>query len=474
MSVEASLRKEEPVPGAEGTEDRARSRDLSPQETTGSPHFSHHEIGAILESHQDPAIVISSSRRILAVNRRYAAIFGQAPGKIVGRHCYQVSHRYPKPCDQMGESCPVQGCLANGQPCRTVHVHHTPRGPEHEEIVTYPVTGRGGRVSSFLEVIRPFPAAAAQPSRRRMVGRSPAFNATLELARKVARKTTPVLLLGETGTGKELMAHAVHEMSTRAAGPVVPVDCSGISESLVESELFGHERGAFTGADRRQLGLVESAAGGTLFLDEVGDIPLSQQVKLLRLLENGVFRRVGRPDLIKAEFRLVCATHRDLNAMVAEGTFRSDLYYRLSAFPIVLPTLRERRGDLPLLAASMLKQVGCSPSKCLDPTTLTALEAGDFPGNVRQLRNVLERACMLADGDLILPQHLPAEYRGTPTDSPAELTGGQVLPLAEVESRYLRWALDSFAGDNRELARLLGLSERTFYRKVGELRQQAD
>ncbi len=437
-------------------------------------HFSRHEIGAILEGHPHPAIVISSSRKILAVNRRYAETFGRGPGEIVGRPCYQVSHRYEKSCDQMGESCPVQDCLASGQPSRTVHVHHTPRGPEHEEIVTYPVAGPGGRTRSFLEVIRPFRAAAARPSGRRMVGRSPAFNATLELARRVAPRTTPVLLLGETGTGKELMAHAVHELSERAEGPFVPVDCSGISESLFESELFGHERGAFTGADRRRLGLVESAGGGTLFLDEVGDIPLSQQVKLLRLLENGVFRRVGRPDLIKADFRLVCATHRDLQAMVADGTFRSDLYYRLSAFPIVLPPLRERRSDLPLLAASMLKQVGCRSTKRLDPATLAALEAGSFPGNVRELRNVLERACMLADGDLILPEHLPAEYRQAPASSPAELTGGRILPLAEVENRYLRWALDAFTGENRELAGLLGLSERTFYRKVGEVRERVE
>ncbi len=426
----------------------------------------------MLESHEHPAIVISADRRILAVNRHYLEVYAKGEKQVVGRHCYEVSHKYPKPCDQMGESCPVQACLSNGEPCRTVHVHHTPRGAEHEEIATYPVTGPAGDITSVLEMIRPLGAAAARPSADKMAGRSPAFTAALALARKVAQRPTAVLLLGETGTGKELMAHAVHEMSDRVRGPFVPVDCSGISESLFESELFGHERGAFTGADRRRIGLVESAAGGTLFLDEVGDIPLSQQVKLLRLLENGVFRRVGRPELIKADFRLVCATHRDLTAMVAEGTFRSDLYYRLSAFPIELPPLRERRGDLPLLAVCMLKQVGCRATKRLAPETLAALEAGRFPGNVRELRNVLERACMLADGDLILPEHLPAEYHGAPAAAPNELTGGRILPLAEVESRYLRWALDTFPGDNRELAGLLGLSERTFYRKAGELKRQ--
>ncbi len=435
--------------------------------------FSREEIGAILESHQAPTILIGPDWKILAVNRLYLEICGKSAGELLGRPCYQVSHCYSKPCPEMGESCPINDSLAHGEPSRMVHVHHTPRGPEHKEIFIYPVTGTAGQVSAFLEVIRPIPTAAARPTGRRMVGRSPAFNRTLELARRVASRPTPVLVLGETGTGKELLAHAIHEMSDRTEGPFVPVDCSGISESLFESELFGHERGAFTGADRRRIGLVESAARGTLFLDEVGDIPLSQQVKLLRLLENGVFRRVGRTELISADFRLICATHRDLEAMVKGGSFRSDLFYRLSAFPIKLPPVRERRGDLPLLAASLLRQIDCR-DKSLAPTTLEVLEDWRFPGNVRELRNVLERASMLADGDLILPQHLPAEYRRAPASSPAELTGGRILPLAEIEGRYLRWALSTFHGENRELAGLLGLSERTFYRKVGEVREQAE
>jgi DNA-binding NtrC family response regulator len=236
---------------------------------------------------------------------------------------------------------------------------------------------------------------------------------------------------------------------------------------LFESELFGHEKGAFTGAQQRKIGLIEAAQGGTLFLDEVGDIPLSLQVKLLRLLETRSFRRVGSVDAQQADFRLVCATHRDLKAMVAEGDFRQDLYYRINSFPIPLPALRERGDDLPLLVETLLRRIHPNRRLTLDPEAMACLQGYSFPGNVRELRNILERASLLADADAILKEHLPEECRpATVASATSDPASDPILSLEEVEQRYLRELLAHYHGDRRSLARRLGISERTFYRKI--------
>jgi DNA-binding NtrC family response regulator len=250
---------------------------------------------------------------------------------------------------------------------------------------------------------------------------------------------------------------------------LVPLDCSGVTESLFESELFGHEKGAFTGAGQRKVGLVETCDGGTLFLDEVGDIPLALQVKLLRLIESRSFRRVGSNDPRRSDFRLICATHRDLAVMVAEGGFRRDLYHRISAFPIRLPALRERREDLPLLIAGIAARLGCRDPGRFHPDTLAALASYSFPGNVRELQNVVERALLLAQDATVLPEHLPDEVLLEAAGTPAQDRPLEIVSLAEAERRYLRWALATFSGDRRALARRLGLSERTLYRKLSEL-----
>lgn len=329
---------------------------------------------------------------------------------------------------------------------------------------------------TFLEVVRPVPVAAARAGQGSMAGQSPPFRRMLELLRIVAPTSTTVLLLGESGTGKELAAAALHAMSSRSAGPLVPVDCSGLSETLFESELFGHARGAFTGAVRDKPGLVEEAEGGTLFLDEIGDIPLSLQVKLLRLLETGRHRRVGSLRQLRSDFRLVCATHRNLKKMIAEGAFREDLYYRISPFPVRIPPLRDRLDDLPLLAECLLERLtGCDCS--LTDHALTLLGSYDYPGNIRELRNILERACLLAQGEPIAVEHLPAL---SSQDSAAEedawiapCTGSRVLPLDEVEALYLRRIVARFQGERAELASRLGISERTLYRKLQDLRPPA-
>ena len=219
-----------------------------------------------------------------------------------------------------------------------------------------PICNKDGNIEYFVEMIHTVRAASAT-AEGELVGRSPAFNKMLAQVMRVAPSHADVLLLGESGTGKELVAHAVHSASKRTSGPFVAVDCSSLPENLFESELFGYEKGAFSGANQRKLGLIEAAKGGTLFLDEVGDIPLSLQVKLLRLLETGTYRRVGGLEPLRSDFRLVAATHRDLKKMVAEGQFRQDLFYRISTFPILLPSLRERMEDLPLLMEVLLKRV---------------------------------------------------------------------------------------------------------------------
>jgi DNA-binding NtrC family response regulator len=426
------------------------------------------QLPSVLEYLDEPAIVIGEDYRIVAANDAYRERFAGGE-KVRGRFCYDVSHHYPSPCDELGERCPIQNCRQTGEATQTLHVHHTPRGEEHQIVTTHPLRDDAGEINGYLEVIRPSSIAGTGGARERLVGRAGVFNRMLELAARVAPSDTPVLLLGESGTGKELLAQAVHDKSSRAQGNFVPLDCSGLSESLFESELFGHEKGAFTGAFHSHLGLVEASSGGTLFLDEVGDIPMALQVKLLRLIETGTFRRVGSAERRKVDFRLVCATHRDLPTLISDGAFRQDLYYRISAFPIRLPPLREHMDDLPLIVAHLLGRLGFENKK-IHPDALAALEEYRFPGNVRELLNLLSRAALLADGDSILPEHLPDECLrppGGPRETPAD---DGVRPLAEIERQYLRWAAARIPDDRRALASRLGLSERSLYRKLRALR----
>lgn len=428
------------------------------------------ELSSVLDCIPHPAILLDTDLRIVASNLSYRSEFA-GDEDVIGKHCYEVSHHYTTPCDQLGEVCPIHRAGDAGQPGRVLHVHYTPGGEEHQDVTAYPVTDRSGTIRGFVEIVRRPRIASIEPSRNRLVGRSPAFNRALELIQRVSMSDTTVLLLGESGTGKELAAEAVHRLSRRSHGPFVPVDCSGLNESLFESELFGHDKGAFTGAYVRKQGLVEAARQGTLFLDEVGDIPLTQQVKLLRLLETGKYRRVGSVDANRADFRLVCATHRDLVAMVETGDFRRDLYYRLSAFPVTLPPLRDRLEDLPLLVESLLERINGGRKYKIDADALAQLYTYEYPGNVRELLNILERACLLLDGDTILPEHLPDTCRAGNGGGRPVAAGDRILPLSQVESRYLQWAAARFDGDNATLARKLGVGERTLYRKLRRIRE---
>lgn len=414
------------------------------------------ELVCLLDASPEPHIVFDQEYRVVAANPAYREQL--AGGRdVVGRHCYEVSHHYDRPCDQAGESCPRSRSRESGGRERVLHLHRTPRGDEYVNIELTPLRSADGEVRYFVEKMAPLPIARGLAEAQGLVGRSSAFQHMLGLMARVVKSDAVVLLEGESGTGKELVAHAIHQASLRSARPFVAVDCSGLPEALFESELFGHERGAFTGASARKAGLVEAACGGTLFLDEVGEIPLSLQVKLLRLLETGTYRRVGSTELKRADIRIVSATHRRLRQMIAADRFRADLYYRINVFPIPVPALRERRSDLPLLVPALLARVDGSRRLKVSAAAMSALEHYDYPGNIRELRNLLERASLMCDGDTIGIDHLPADVIAPP----AEL---ELQPSAASERLALELA--GHDGSRSELAQKLGISERTLYRHL--------
>ena len=301
-----------------------------------------------------------------------------------------------------------------------------------------------------------------------IIGSSGAMQEVFDVIRQVAPTRTTVLIQGESGTGKELVARALHQCSPRSQGPFVAVHCAALSPTLLESELFGHEKGAFTGATERRRGRFEMADGGTLFLDEIGEIDPSLQVKILRVLEERKFERVGGSQLVEVDVRLVAATNRDLAKMVAEGTFREDLFYRLHVVNVVLPPLREREGDLVLLAQHYLKTLSAEHGKKIKgitPEAMDALAAHAWPGNVRELRNAIERMIVLSGGDKLTVRDLPPNLR-SPPPRPEVAQPGKVL--REAERHLIEEALKRHKGSRTDAAAELGISRRTLHRKLNE------
>lgn len=425
------------------------------------------ELVSYLESAEAPHILVDLGHRILAANSAYRAKCGGSLD-VLGRRCFEVSHHYSVPCDQAGESCPMALSVASGQRERVVHLHHTATGENYENIELAPIHDENGKLAYFVEKFEPLAVARALAGNDELVGRSPAFTRMLEMVARVAPTETTVLLEGATGTGKELVARAIHDASPRASRPFVVVDCSGLPETLFESEIFGHEKGAFTGASGLKHGLIEAANGGTLFLDEVGDIPLVMQVKLLRLIETGTYRRVGGIELRRADVRLVSATNLSLEDEVAAGHFRQDLYYRLNIFQIALPRLRDRRADLPLLVDTLLRRVARARTLRLSQPALELLIAYDYPGNIRELRNVLERASVMCDGEVIGIEHLPDSVRAgrmaAPDPGRRTADPGAPASLRVFEADRLRQISAAHRGTRKALADKLGVSERTLYR----------
>lgn len=309
-----------------------------------------------------------------------------------------------------------------------------------------------------------------------LIGDSVGMSRVKTLVEKLAPTDSAVLILGETGTGKEMVARRVHELSTRSSAPFVAVNCGAIPENLVESEFFGHRKGAFTGADTARTGLFEVANGGTLFLDELGELDKSMQVKLLRFLESGEVRRVGENEPFQVDVRIVCATNRDLQEMVDAGTFREDLVFRVNTFEIHLPPLRERADDIPQLAlhlvARHLKRDSV-PADILAPETVDVLKSLEWTGNVRQLANVMEHAVILSDGETITPDDLPQNLTGrTPSGGSsraAAVFDAEPRTLREMEDQMILHVLDKHEGDKPSAAKELGIALKTLYNRLNQL-----
>ncbi len=291
------------------------------------------------------------------------------------------------------------------------------------------------------------------------------MQAVLQLVARVAKSDSPILISGESGTGKELIARALHRLSERGAGPLVDINCEAIADGLIETELFGYEKGAFAGAEARKVGLFELAGGGTLFMDEIGGLEPKVQGKLLRALEQGSFFRVGGTQKVEVNARIVTATNKDLAAAVTDGRFRSDLFYRINTISIVLPPLRERTVDIPLLANAFLTQFGGAHPPRLSDEAMRALEEYRWPGNVRELRNVIERAVLLANGGVIQARDLPLHDTQAPTRVG---DNGEVVSLAEVERRHIESVLSRTNWHQGRAATVLGISSKTLYRKIRE------
>jgi two-component system NtrC family response regulator len=304
----------------------------------------------------------------------------------------------------------------------------------------------------------------------RLIGSTPAMHKVRLLIEKVAPTSSTVLVLGETGTGKELVARSVHECSARADAPFVAVNCGGLPETLIESELFGHRKGAFTGADEHRVGLFEVAHGGTIFLDEIGELPKSMQPKLLRVLESGEIRRVGENKPVTVDVRVVCATHRNLPEMVAAEEFREDLMYRINTFEIHLPALRERIDDVPELARYLLarhRRGAREGESLIADDALAALCGHVWPGNVRELANVIEHATILGDGGPIRREHLPQRFDSRQLVGQARHRPG-VMTLRELEMEAIHDALERTGGNKPKAADQLGISLKTLYNKLNQ------
>lgn len=314
----------------------------------------------------------------------------------------------------------------------------------------------------------PPPVVPSVPESEVLVTKSSAMRRLLHVAERVAPSDATVLITGESGTGKERLARFIHDRSRRARGPFLAINCGALPEALLESELFGHIRGAFTGAAGDKKGLFEAAGGGTLFLDEIGETSPGVQVKLLRALQERTVRPVGATRDVRVDVRIVAATNRDLEAMIRERTFRKDLFYRLRVVPLEVPPLRERREDILPLARQLIRH-SCSEHSCgpcaLSAEALDLLLSYDWPGNVRELENAIERAVLLAEGQPKIGRHdLPPEIRGIGGAAPAD--GTALLTLAELERRHILGTLERFDGNRRKAAQALGIGETTLWRKL--------
>ncbi|MGA7800125.1 MAG: sigma 54-interacting transcriptional regulator [Gammaproteobacteria bacterium] len=429
---------------------------------------------SLIDMHENPCVIIDENYVIVATNRAHGIAYGIEASRAIGQRCHQVLHHHDSPCHLHGEDCPHQRVFSSRQVHEVLHTHfdHKQR-PEHVSIKGHPISGPDGQLFLGETILRLTSARDVEHEDRRLIGRSDVLLRTIEQLSQAAACDANILLQGESGVGKELAAHHVHNYSRRKTKPFVVVDCAALPDTLFEAEIFGHERGAFTGSIGRTQGLFELADSGTLFLDEAGEIPFPIQAKLLRVLESGEFRRIGGRTLIRTDARLVAATNRDLRQMVADGTFREDLYYRLACITIDIPPLRERRSDIPILATTLLEQINRLNGRHCYLTTeaMESLMRYDFPGNVRELRNILQRVGALCSSGAIGPEQLHLDRELRPHENhPTPAAHADLLRLHDLEARYISTLIERFNGNRRQVAETLGISERTLYRKLTRYR----
>lgn len=422
----------------------------------------------MIEAHDQPFVVIDGEYRIVAANQRYCRSYGAEQNEVLNRRCYEVSHHSQRPCHENGEDCPHRAVFEKGQPAIVLHTHYHADGQtERTRIRGHLIHGQGGQI--YLGEILYHLEAESELGcdEMRMVGHSAAFLSCVDNLARVAECEASVLLFGESGVGKELAARFVHDRSPRSSGAFIAINCAAVPESMFESELFGHERGAFTGSTGLKKGLFELADKGTLFLDEVAEIPPSLQAKLLRVLETGEFRRVGGTQILHADVRIVSATNRNLLDRIDQKLFRQDLYYRLAGIDVSLPPLRERREDIPALADALLaRMAGDNRPVChLDKNAISKLRQYDFPGNVRELRNLLQRAIVHCQGGVITAEDILFGHDAAATLATAN-PDPSPPPLKGVERDYIQDLLRQHDGHRRTVAELLGITERTLYRKL--------
>ena len=441
---------------------------------------------SIIDASENGFVVIDKNYNIVAANKAYCTAYGISHEEIVGNKCHKVSHHSEVPCHLNGEDCPHKKVFETKAPHQVLHIHFDHNNEEeHVRIKGTPVYGTDGEL--FLgEAV--FPIAKSDDmgcNEQRMLGKSPSFLACVEEMSGAAKSNVPLLLNGESGVGKELAARFIHNKSERRAHPFVSIDCASISEGIFESELFGHERGAFTGCVGRRHGLIESSEKGTLFMDEIGEIPLALQGRLLRALETGYYRRLGGREDLHVDVRIICATHNNLRKMVEKGTFRADLYYRIAGISITIPPLRERRADIvPLVKAIMEKTKSHNGSAGqISKEAMEELKAYDYPGNVRELHNIIQKAMSVSASGLITPDLLklnnftnvfsnPLADRRTAERNAASQTPSTNRSLTDVEATHIESLLHQHDGHRARVADELRISERTLYRKLKQYNLQ--
>lgn len=441
---------------------------------------------SIIDASDNGFVVIDKDYNIIAANKAYCDSYGINSNEVTGHKCHQVSHHSDVPCHLNGEDCPHKKVFETKASHQVLHIHYDHNNEEeHVRIKGSPLYGTDGELYLGEAV---FPIAKSDDlgcDKQRMLGTSPAFLACIEEMSGAASSNVPILLNGESGVGKELAAKFIHNKSNRKAHPFISIDCASISEGIFESELFGHERGAFTGCVGRRHGLIESAEHGTLFLDEIGEVPLALQGRLLRALETGNYRRLGGREDLHADVRIICATHNDLRKMVEQGTFRADLYYRIAGISITIPPLRERRSDITSLVKAILEKIKSTNGSAarISKEALEMMQHYDYPGNIRELYNILQKAAAVSTSGLVTPDLLqlsnltnvyinPLADRRVSMRSPKANIPSTNRSLTDVEATHIESLLHQHDGHRARVAEELCISERTLYRKLKQYNLQ--